>query len=188
MRRPNRQLPASSTAAAGSAWATSRPEKREGHAVNKKGLIEGGALLIAGLVGMGDGLRLVYFKNAHSVEDLTGPGRYLFLISLFLALNGAIYLWAQYRQSAVSGQVVEKSNDSRRKVATILLILAVYIFFVDKVGYLVSTSMFFVVLLKSIGQESWLRAIFISIMMTVVFYIVFIRMAGMIFPRGALLF
>ena len=54
--------------------------------MGKKALIEGVVLLAAGLIGVVDGLRLVVYRNPKSIEDLTGPGRYLLAVSVLLVI------------------------------------------------------------------------------------------------------
>lgn len=157
--------------------------------LTRKVLIEGAILALAGIAAMGEGYRMVAFKATRSAEDLTGPGRYLFLVGALLALAAASYLWTQYRSTEADDPEEEKVEDRvfRHKVLPIILAVAGYTLLIEYIGYFVGSVLFFVFMLRLSG-ESWLRVAAISLAMTALYYVLFIELSGMIFPRDALLF
>ena len=150
--------------------------------MHKRGLVEGGVLLVAGLVGMTDAVRLIVYKNPKSIEDLTGPGRYLFVISCLITVVAVLYLISQYRERPPL--VVAANKESRRKVISTVLVLALYIALIDIVGYVWSTPIFFVLILRVFGFKSWVSTVVLSLAMSIVYYVIFVRLFEMPFPHG----
>jgi hypothetical protein len=150
--------------------------------MHKRGLVEGGVLLVAGLVGITDALRLIVYRNPRSIEDLTGPGRYLFVISSLITVVAVVYLFAQYRERPALAPTASK--ESRRKVIATVLVLALYIALIGVVGYVWSTPVFFVLILRVFGFKSWVGTAALSLTMSIAYYVVFVRLFEMPFPRG----
>ena len=57
---------------------------------------------------------------------------------------------------------------------------------IDLVGYLISTSIFFVLILRVFGFKSWLHTVLVGLAMSVIYYVIFMRVLEMPFPHGAL--
>lgn len=151
-------------------------------------MIEGAVLLVAGLVAVADGLRLVIFKNPRSVEDITGPGRYLLVISVLMVVVGAAHLLASWRprpKDAVAA-LIPAEDIAWRRLALTAGALVVYLVLLDLVGYFPSTLLFFVLILRAMGEPLGLRLAFLSIAFAVSLYVVFVRLCGMTFPHGLL--
>ena len=65
-----------------------------------------------------------------------------------------------------------------------IIVLAVYIFLIDIIGYLFATMVFFFMIFRIAGFRSWLIIGGLSIGISVSFYLVFVYWLGMIFPLG----
>jgi len=147
---------------------------------SKRLLIEGLVLLAFGLVGLADGLRLVIFKNPASVEDITGPGRYLVAVSLLLTIVGVLYL-AMMRGN---DEPAPSDREETRSVVWTVVVLGLYVLLIDLIGYFWATQIFFLLILQVVGLRLSLRMVLIGAAMGMGFYMVFIRLFGMSLPRG----
>ncbi|BDG59536.1 tripartite tricarboxylate transporter TctB family protein [Caldinitratiruptor microaerophilus] len=70
-----------------------------------------------------------------------------------------------------------------RRVTVCLVILAGYVFLTPRLGYLVSTVLFFLTYLRVLGNYRWAAAIALSALFGVGSAVVFAQ-AGMVLPRG----
>lgn len=159
---------------------------QRGWNVRKKVWIEGIVLLAAGLIGVVDGLRLVVYRNPKSIEDLTGPGRYLLAVGVLLVIVAVCFLFAQWRAQPVAEPVSTADKASRTTFAYTVAVLIAYAVLIDLVGYLISTSIFFVLILRVFGFKSWLHAVLLGLAMSAVYYVLFMRVLEMPFPHGVL--
>jgi putative tricarboxylic transport membrane protein len=154
--------------------------------MHRRGMIEGGALLAIGLIGVGDALRLILYRNPRSIEDLTGPGRYLLVISALMAVVGLLYLVSQVRQSPPAEATEARNKAARYRVIATVMVLAAYIALIDLIGYFWSTSIFFVLILRVFGFASWPRTLALSATLSLSYYVIFVRLFEMPFPHGML--
>ena len=150
----------------------------------KRATIEGIVLLASGLIGVADGLRLVVFKNPASVEDFTGPGRYLFVVSLLLAVVGAFYLAVMRRVPEAAHESAVEDRSSDRTLVAIVAVLGLYILLIDFAGYFLATLIFFPLILRVLGLKVGVRMALIAVAMGLSFYLLFVRLFGMSLPRG----
>jgi len=67
-----------------------------------------------------------------------------------------------------------------------IIVLAVYIFLIDIVGYPFATILFLFMIFRIAGYRSWLIIGGLSIGISVSFYLVFVYWLGMTFPSGIL--
>lgn len=150
--------------------------------MHRRGLVEGGVFLVAGLIGMTDAVRLIVYRNPRSIEDITGPGRYLFVISCLITVVAVLYLISQYRERPPVA--VTTNKESRSKVISTVFVLALYIALISIVGYVWSTPIFFFLILRVFGFKSWASTAVLTLTMSIAFYVIFVRLFAMPFPRG----
>lgn len=148
-------------------------------------LIEGILLLMIGLVSMGEGLRLITQMDPQAVSDVLGPGWYVLFIGLTLIATAIVHFIAHYRETP-SVKKVAVDRPMRMLMITMVVVMAVYTFLIEITGYLVATPLFFLAEFRVIGVKSWLTNILLTIAMTAVYYLVFVRYCDMVFPRGIL--
>jgi hypothetical protein len=150
----------------------------------RRALIEGAVLLSCGLIGLVDGLRLIYFKNRASVEDFTGPGRYLFVVALLMAVLGAVYMMVARSEPAAAPAEPAKSRELTHSILATVAVLGLYILLIDLIGYFWSTQVFFLLILRVVGMPFSIRTTIIGVAMGLGFYLLFVRLFGMSFPHG----
>lgn len=153
--------------------------------MKKTVLVEGILFLVLSFVGMGEALRLILTtqKNPLVISDVLGPGLYILFPSFALMIVGAIHLIINYGKN-LSMKKVALSKEMKIRVISIVAIMALYVLLIDVVGYLVATIIFFLLIFKSIGIKSWMPNVILTIVLTAVYYVVFVQYCSMAFPRG----
>ena len=151
--------------------------------MNLKILIEGILVLVFSLVTLVEGLRLIIYKDPHMLYDPLGPGFYILVLSLGLLAVGIVHLIANYRKPA-GARKGAASKKRRVQLFSSIGILALYILLVHFVGYLVATLTFFLLELKVSGVKSWRNNIILTLILTIIYYVVFVKFCGMVFPKG----
>jgi hypothetical protein len=146
-------------------------------------LIEGILLLVFSFVGLGEAIRLISDIDPHTVYDALGPGYYILILSLALMATGAAHLIFNYGKGVAAEKVVV-DKAMRMKTIYMVLAMALYILLVDIVGYLISTPLFFLMEFRLAGVTSWRRNIILTVIVSAVYYFVFVEYCDMVFPRG----
>jgi putative tricarboxylic transport membrane protein len=65
-----------------------------------------------------------------------------------------------------------------------VLAMALYILLIDIIGYLIATPLFFLMEFRLAGITSWRRNIILTVIVSAVYYFVFVEYCSMVFPRG----
>lgn len=152
----------------------------------KKELIEGMVILCTGFMTLIEGIRLSVYKDVHSIEDIVGPGRYLIFLSIFMIAIGVIYFVSNFKN--IKGKTITASDvkSSPLKTLPIILVLIIYIVYLYLIGYLGSTLIFFILMHRVMGFQSWTINIAVSVLISLFLYGLFVSFLGMIFPHGVL--
>lgn len=146
-------------------------------------LIEGIFLLVLSFVALGEAIHLISTVDPHAVIDAVGPGYYILFLGLALMATGTLHLIVNYGKGVAAAKV-EVDMDLRKRMISMVLTLALYIFIIDFLGYLISTVIFFLLEFRVVGIKSWRSGIILSIVLTAVCYIVFVKYCNIVFPRG----
>ncbi len=109
-----------------------------------KGVVEAAVLFLAGLIAVVDGLRLIVYKSPYSVEDITGPGRYLIVVGVALCVTGLAYF---RRSRAATPGPAPSAEGAKGRLALMSGAFAVYLLLLNYAGYLLSTLAFFLLIL-----------------------------------------
>lgn len=151
-------------------------------------LIEGMLVLAMGLLSLVDGIRLNKLRGEAILHyGVLGPGNYNFGIGLMLIIVGLSYLIISYPRRKLDGEkLLEKRELGKRTVVIMGFILGVYYFVMNIIGFLLATTIFLLLIHRTLGFRSWLINIGLSIAISVCFYIVFVRWLAMPLPRGLL--
>lgn len=160
--------------------------------------IEGGILAFAGLVTVGDALRLIFYRNPRSIEDITGPGRYLLIVGALLVLAALAYAALQGREFAVSAKSARDTRDAQEveapsdreglsKLLWVFGALVVYAFLMPILGYPISTAVFFLAAFRIFGFRSWWATAGMTVAFAGACYLIFAELFSMPFPRGLIL-
>ena len=147
--------------------------------------IEASILLAIGIVTMGEALRLIVYKDPQALYDELGPGTYLLVISIALMVTGGIHLIYNYRKSKRM-RIITLDKKLRNQMIGTILTFALYTFLVDVLGYLFATVIFFLLEFRIVGVKSWVVDIGLSLLLTATYYAVFVKLCGLVFPRGLL--
>lgn len=148
-------------------------------------LVEGILLIVLSLAGVVEGCRLIINRDPTAILDMMGPGSYVLFMSLALMITGAAHVICHYRKrSGIERAVVD--HEMRKKMISMILVLAGYLLFIEIAGYLVPTVLFFLLEFRIAGIKSWMTNIVLSVVVTAVYFVVFVQYCSMVFPRGIL--
>ena len=150
-------------------------------------LIEGILVLAMGSWSLVDGVRLNKLRGGTVQIDVLGPGNYNLGVGLILIIVGLAYVIVSYPREKLDGEKLEGKRESGKKIVIgIAFFLAVYIFLMNIIGFLLATMVFLVLMLRTLGFRSWLISAGLSITISVCIYIIFVYLLGMAFPQGVL--
>lgn len=147
-----------------------------------KTLIEAIIILGFSLIGIWEGFKLTIHKDPYTLYDPVGPGPYIMVISLGLTIVGFFNLILDYRKPARKKEAISK--EMRIKMFTTIAVCAIYIFLISILGYLFATILFFFLQFKIEKIKSWRFNLILTIVISLVFYLLFVEYLSVIFPRG----
>jgi hypothetical protein len=148
-------------------------------------LVEVGVFFSLGLLAIYEGIHLVIDRNPNVVYDMLGPGYYIVFIGILLTLLGISHLVINYKK-ALNSKSEAAHNAINIAVFGTVGALAIYILLLTNMGYISASFVFLMLEFRVLGEKSWLTNGFISFSITAIFYVVFVYICGMIFPRGLL--
>jgi putative tricarboxylic transport membrane protein len=151
-------------------------------------LIEVSVLMILGLLSIIDGIR-VTFAEKIQISDVLGPGLYNVGLGFTLIILAFIYFISQRRKILEKRResVARETREYEIMMISMIVIMVLYIFFIDLIGYLLASVVFFLLINRAVGVRSWLTNLIATTIMAISFYVIFVVWMGMIFPRGGLL-
>ena len=147
-----------------------------------------GPFLVGGFM-LAVGLVLVQQLFAINAEGFDPQGPRFFpmvVVSLWLLLS-VLYL-GQHLVKVLrtnAGLAAERFGHTRGAVALVVL-LVIYAYVLDPVGYWISTSVFFVGAARAMGSRSLVRDLVIGIGLALLVYLSFTRALGVHLPEGVL--
>jgi len=97
----------------------------------------------------------------------------------FLVLIGAIYR---------KGEVKQKlwTNIDYRKVSSVFVVLLLYIFLLEKIGFIIGTFLLISLIMLFIGSRGWLQSLIGGIIATIICYFLFNVWLQTQLPKGFL--
>jgi putative tricarboxylic transport membrane protein len=107
-------------------------------------------------------------------------GMIISLLSIFLFFSTAIE-----KAAAESGDNLR--NDGKR-ILILLLILAIYVLLLDKIGFLLLSFLLLMLLQKLMGQTGWRTPVVVSIITVIIFWILFRKWLNVQLPIGLIKF
>lgn len=120
------------------------------------------------------------FGNLHN----PGPGFFPFWLSAFLAALGFIYFLTRPGSDSKPGRLWEKGVWVRPFLA--VLVMLVFTVLMGEVGFFSATFLLFLAWLIIIEREKWLTICLVSIIGTLIFYMVFNVFLKVPLPKGFL--
>ena len=146
-------------------------------------LVAGMLFLVMGLIGIAEGVLMIKGQDPRIYHDLLGPGRYLIIVSIALIISGGIYT-IHHRKSLAEGKLWEGKETLR--AVQVIAILAISLLLIEIIGYFGATLIFYLLVLRVLGIRSWLQNIILTVVFSIIFYILFVWGCGMVFPPGIL--
>jgi putative tricarboxylic transport membrane protein len=118
-----------------------------------------------------------------------GPGFFPAAIGGVLSsLSAALLVTAARRQGPSEKKSIWKHEGSWAKILPSLLSLVFYLTFLDILGYLLTTSLFILFLLKFVGRKGWGVSILMALIVSASSYALFRMGLGVLLPRGFISF
>ncbi len=144
---------------------------------------------VSSLVCLLVGLGFVAGGVAMGLGPLNAPGAGFFpavIGGLFSLLSGSLFLKAVLKKE---GQTREKKSfwreeGSWRRVSLSFCALLFYLFSLNYLGYIFTTTLFLLFLLKFVGKKGWKISIFLAVVLSVGSYALFRMGLGVVLPKG----
>ena len=156
-----------------------------GKPIKMRVLIEGILITIFSLVALAEGVRLVIYKDPYVLYDPIGPGFYILALGAALMTTGIAHFIVNYRRLPVLGKMPIREG-MRIKLFSSFMILAIYIYLLGFIGYLVATVIFFVLEFRVSGVASRLSNLILAFFLSGLYYVVFAVFCEIVFPKGIL--
>ena len=161
--------------------------------MEKGSIVESGILIVLGILGIAESLKLTFQMRPQGVYDVVGPDRYLMAVGIGMVGIGVIFFFSQYKTKPAAKGVPEAKKESATnehwlKFLSVFGILMIYAFLIDYLGYLLSTIIFFLLVFEALKfSRSWALNILAAIAFGVVLQLIFVNFCDLVFPRGTLL-
>jgi len=153
--------------------------------MNRVVLIEGILVIAFSLVTMAEGLRLIIYKDPFILYDPFGPGSYVLVLSIGMMIVGIVHLIRNLRKLP-DVEKVKESREMRMQLFGSIIVLVLYIFLIQIVGYVAATLVFCLLEFRVAGISSWRINLFAALILAGAYYVIFIELCGMLLPKGIL--
>jgi putative tricarboxylic transport membrane protein len=125
-------------------------------------------------------------------DYIMGPTKWpktMLLGAIFLSLIVLVMNWKKKpKEEPTSKEEEEEEKPNRLRAALVLLVCFIYTFAMKYIGFLFATPLFVAAILY-VCEYRKIRTYFITpIMITIVFHLVFVWLAGVLMPRGHWIF
>jgi len=149
------------------------------------------ALALLGGLGLYGGLSSYLRSDARTQSSSLQPGVYVAGISVALLVVALAYGIASYRRSRGTVPVPEdrssgaaEQDGNSRTVWIVYMGIVLYALLIMAFGYVVATLAFLLAEFRVLGERSWVRNIAMTVLITALFWVVFVHYGEMVFPRG----
>jgi putative tricarboxylic transport membrane protein len=118
-----------------------------------------------------------------------GPGFLFFWVNILLGIMSLVILiraWVNKKTEGVQPALFGGQNIS--KIIFVLLSLFLYVILMETLGFLLVTLLLFIFLLGIIEKKRWLTTVFVSVVVTVISYLIFEIWLKSMLPKGLLEF
>lgn len=136
-------------------------------------------LLVMATAGIYEGARLS--NSALLFVDPVGPGWYLFFMSCLLFVCAIALLLRQFIRRKAGHREVSLSLH-KGPAGRAILLLFLYAFAITYLGYIIASTIFFILVQRLFGERSWIRCGVIGVSITGCFYFVFSYLASVPLP------
>jgi putative tricarboxylic transport membrane protein len=118
-----------------------------------------------------------------------GAGFLFFWVNIVLVIMSLIILiraWAGEKEEEPQSSIFGGQNVS--KIVFVLISLFLYAILMEPVGFILMTLLFFLFILKIIEKKRWFYTVFVSVVVTVISYLIFETWLQSQLPKGLLEF
>jgi putative tricarboxylic transport membrane protein len=118
-----------------------------------------------------------------------GPGFLFFWVNIALGIMSLVVLiraWAGKKEEGPQSAIFGRQNVS--KIIFVLISLFLYALLMETVGFIPVTLLLFIFLLGIVEKKRWYYTVFVSIVVTVISYLIFETWLQSQLPRGLLEF
>lgn len=152
--------------------------------VHKKDLLSSFCMLVVGLLLAFQSLRL-------SIWSQSGPEAGFFPLvvaviiiglSLYIIIKSLILIRSKNKEKVLEAQ--EKKVVSVFKVSFYAILMLFYGIALEKVGFLITSTLFLILILKYVERQGWKITILVGSASIIVSYILFMYFLGVPLPRG----
>lgn len=149
--------------------------------IYRRPIKEGIFLLLLSLITIFEGLRVTIHRDPKAVQDVVGPGAFVLALGIALLPISVILLLKKEK-----GQTRKRKKVNREELIVygMIAIMGIYIFLMDRLGYVLSSLVFFTLMLRVVNFRSLGVCLLVSSLMSAVFYLIFIYLGGLSFPSG----
>ena len=124
---------------------------------------------------MGLGLFATVYSYSLGLKGIAGPGPGLmpFLVGILLFVASAYLLASSFlrRQEEINRE--GQSHVQLWKVSLAVISLVAYALLVEKLGFLITTTLLLMVLLKGMGTKKWITVVMVSVLTSLITYFAF---------------
>ena len=118
-----------------------------------------------------------------------GPGFLFFWVNIVLVIMSLIVLiraWVGKKEEGPQPAIFSGQNVS--KIVSVLISLFLYAILMELVGFILITLLFFIFILRIIEKKGWFYTALVSIVVTVISYLIFETWLQSQLPKGLLAF
>lgn len=115
-----------------------------------------------------------------------GAGGFPQFVTICLGVLGAIQAVKSYmalRKNPDQDKAVLKAADLFG-AGSLLISFGVYVWLVQPLGYIISTTLFFFLFMLIYGERKWFRMVIISVVFSIVTYYLFVKVFYVMLPKG----
>jgi hypothetical protein len=151
---------------------------------DRKDLLSASCLIVLGFY--------LAFRSAQlSVWSRFGPDEGFFPLvtalvmigsSLFIIIKSLRLSREQKKEEVLEGQ--ERQIGSVFKVSAYVVLIMLYGFLLEKVGFLITSALFLFLMLKYIEKQGWKMTILVGIASIITSYLLFVYFLGVLLPKG----
>jgi hypothetical protein len=139
------------------------------------------AIFLFGAVAIFDSYRL----GASWGDDGPQAGYFPFYVGLLICVSGAVTLVRALRNTALAAEsFVERAQ--LKLIFTVLVPTVVYVGFIASLGFYVASTLFIAYFMKRLGKYSWLKAVLVSVGVSIAFFLTFEIWFAVPLPKGPL--
>lgn len=152
--------------------------------MNKAETVAGALIVAIGAFMLFESMKMLYMQ-----ESIPGPGFLPRLLAIGLICTGLALTVKGVRPGLTAQEVIDWPNARGwRRVALMTVALAVALLVLDKLGFLLTTAAFMLVVVYGLGSRSWRTLVSMPLAAAIGLYVVFAVWLQVPLPKGIITF